>query len=167
MEWGADTVVFIDDDVSWKPQDLVTLLQTEGDVVSGTYRYKVEAEQYMGNIRTGPDHRPLVREDGAMAAFRVPAGFLKVTKRAWERFMEAYPELNVEKDGFRSPDLFNHGAIRGTWFGEDMAFSLRWIQAGGKIWLVPDLDLDHNGKDKVYKGNFHNFLRRQPGGSLA
>jgi hypothetical protein len=42
--------------------------------------------------------------------------------------------------------------------------------AGVKLWIVPDLDLDHHseddeGKPKVYKGNYHRWLLKQPGGS--
>ena len=37
LDAKADVIVFIDHDVSWKPQDLVTLIQTEGDVVAGLY----------------------------------------------------------------------------------------------------------------------------------
>jgi hypothetical protein len=64
-------------------------------------------------------------------------------------------------------DLFNHGAHEGVWWGEDYAFSRNWLALGGELWIVPDLNLTHHGPDTVYPGNFHNFLRRQPGGDLA
>jgi hypothetical protein len=36
------------------------------------------------------------------------------------------------------------------------------------VWIIPDLNLDHHGADgKVYPGNFHRYLLRQPGGSEA
>jgi hypothetical protein len=168
LEWGADVIVFIDHDVSWKPRDLLTLIQTPGEVVSGTYRFKLENEAYMGVVETDEDHVPLGRKDGCISAIRVPAGFLKVTRQAVDRFKQAYPDLSI-KDGI-GVDLFNHGAIKGTWFGEDYAFSKRWVEKCGKIWLVPNLDLTHNGdvdKDgnwNAYRGNFHQFMLRQPGG---
>lgn len=170
MLWGADVVVFLDDDVSWSPGDLVTLLKTPGNVVAGTYRFKVPGDEaYMGEHAVAYDGRPIVRDDGAILMNFIPAGFLKVTKKALERFMDAYPELVIDKDsnGFRSPDLFNHGAHEGVWYGEDYAFSRRWRALGGEIWLLPKLQLDHHGKDGVWKGNFHEYLLRLPGGSKA
>ncbi len=167
---GAEIVVFLDDDVSWQPEDLVRLVQARGDVVAGTYRFKVPGDEaYMGEHAVGPDGRPIVRDDGAILMSFIPAGFLKVTRSALDRFMEAYPELVIDKDndGFRSPDLFNHGAHKGVWYGEDYAFSRRWREAGGEIWLLPDLQLDHNGKETTWKGNYNEYLLRLPGGSKS
>lgn len=165
--WGADAVVFLDHDLSWAPGDLLKLLKTDGDVVGGTYRFKLHDETYMANIEVRGDERPIVRADGAIKASRLPAGFLRVTRQAVDTFMRMYPHLTIrDKEGVESPDLFHHGAHRGTWFGEDYAFSRNWIDAGGDLWLVPDLSLDHHDFDgRVYPGNFHEFLLRQPGGS--
>lgn len=166
LDAKADIVVFIDYDVSWKPADMLTLIETEGDVVAGTYRMKLDREDYMGTIETHPDHTPMVREsDGAISAKLVPAGFLKVTKEAIDRFMAAYPDLCYGPWYHLSVDLFNHGVHERIWWGEDYSFARRWKDKCGPIWLVPDLDLDHNQKDRVYRGNYHRYLLRQPGGS--
>ena len=168
LEKEADVIVFLDDDVSWRPEDMLKLLTTEGDVVAGTYRFKVdESETYMGCIDTDPEtHQPMGRKDGCISATRVPAGFLKVTRQAVDTFKSAYPELAI-KDGI-GVDLFNHGAISGTWFGEDYAFSKRWCEIGGQIWLIPNMNIDHHSRNgNVYRGNFHEFMLRQPGGSEA
>jgi glycosyltransferase involved in cell wall biosynthesis len=167
LDSQADVIVFIDHDLSWKPADLVRLVKTEGDVVAGTYRFKKDEEAYMGVIDDDEDARPKVRDDGAIKATRVPAGFLKVTKEAVNRFMRAYPHMMYGPAYAPSVDLFNHGAHNGAWWGEDYAFSRNWIDAGGEIWLVPDLDLTHHSTEKAYPGNFHRFLMRQPGGSEA
>lgn len=164
MDAKADAVVFIDHDLSWSPQDLVRLIETEGDVVAGTYRFKKDEEEYMAAIDCHPDGTPIVLPGGSLSGVRVPAGFLKITKEAVDRFMKAYPELVYGPAYSPSVDLFNHGAHQGVWYGEDYAFSRRWRECGGQIVLVPDLDLTHHG-DKAYPGNFHRFLLAQPGGS--
>lgn len=166
MKWGADVFVFTDDDVSWKPQDIIDLIEAPGDVVGGTYRFKTDdGEIYMGFIVTGPNGKPMVRHgDGAIVAHRLPAGFLKITRAGVEKFMRDYPELiiNADMDGFESPDLFNHGAHKGVWFGEDYAFCRNWLDKGGELWCLPNLDLDHHGKDRVWKGNLHKRLLQKP-----
>lgn len=166
LDVKADIIVFIDHDVSWKPSDLLKLIEADGDVVAGLYRFKQDGEvKYMGVLDDDKDGMPKVREDGAIKADRVPAGFLKITRNCVNRFMQAYPHLMYGEASSPSVDIFNHGAHKGAWWGEDYSFSRNWIDAGGDIWIVPDLDLNHHTKDEVFEGNYHEFLLRQPGGS--
>lgn len=172
LDAGADIIVYIDHDVSWDPQDLLTLINTEGHVVAGTYRIKHEPsespEDYMGVLHCDSNNRPIVRADGCVKAKLVPAGFLKLTKEAVNMFMYHYPELTYGPLYNQSVDLFNHGAVMGDriWWGEDYAFSQRWNNKCGDIWLVPNLNINHHNSDgKCYPGNFHEYLLRQPGGS--
>ena len=161
-------VVFLDYDMEWRPEDMLKLLETEGDVVAGTYRPKIEPEEYMGTIETDAQHRPQVRaSDGAIRGKLIPAGFLKITPHAVDQFMVAYPELCYGPQYHSSVDLFNHGVHERIWWGEDYSFARRYRDKCGEIWIIPDINLDHHTKDKVYRGNFHQFLLRQPGGSAA
>jgi hypothetical protein len=170
LDARADVVVFLDYDVSWRPGDLLKLLETEGDVAAGTYRCKTEdgptAEFYMGTWETNADFTPQVRSDGAINARLIPAGFMKITAAGVDKFMMEYPELCYGPMYHQSVDLFNHGVRDRIWWGEDYAFSRRWKEKCGDIWIVPDLSVDHHAGGKVYKGNLHQFLLRQPGGSL-
>jgi hypothetical protein len=165
LDAKADTVVFLDDDLSWNPPDLVKLISTKGEVISGTYRFKQQNEEYMGLLLDGTDNRPIVRDDGCVAAELIPAGFLKITTGAVDKFMRGYPELQYGSAYSPHIDLFNHGAHEGRWWGEDYAFSRRWRKIGGELWIVPNLNIDHHQDKQVWKGNFHEFLLRQPGGS--
>jgi hypothetical protein len=172
LDAGADVIVYLDHDVSWDPHDLLTLIETEGDVVAGTYRIKHEPEgspeDYMSVLHCDANNRPIVRKDGALKAKLVPAGFLKITKEGINQFMYHYPELTYGPLFNQSVDLFNHGAVMGDriWWGEDYAFSQRWNNKCGDIWLVPNLNINHHNADgKCFPGNFHKFLLRQPGGS--
>jgi hypothetical protein len=165
-------IFYLDYDLSWKPEDLLKVLEAEGDVVAGTYRVKTDDPDevlYMGAIFSDANHLPVVRQsDGALAAKVVPAGFLRLTVNAVDTFMRAYPKLCFGPQFALSVDLFNHGAHEGIWWGEDYAFSRNYRDAGGDIWIVPDLDLDHHShweEGRVYKGNFHEYLLAQPGGS--
>lgn len=167
MDGQADVVVFIDYDLSWKPEDLLTLINTPGEVVAGTYRFKKDEEEYMGGWHTDATGRPVLRDDGCIKAHRIPAGFMKITKEAVDKFMRAYPELIYGSRYAAAVDLFNHGAIDGVWYGEDYAFSKRWTEKCGDIWMIPDLDISHHSADREFPGNLHEYLMRQPGGSKA
>lgn len=157
LQTDADAFIFIDHDMSWSPEALVKLIKTKGDVVAGLYRYKQPEVEYMGVL--WGDGKVVERDDGCVRAAWVPAGFLKVTRGAVRRFMRYYPELCYGAPERPHVDLFNHGARSFVWFGEDYGFSERWIDKGEEIWVVPDLDIDHNGADGVvYRGNFHRHL---------
>lgn len=162
------TIVYLDYDLSWRPEDMLKLLSTEGEVVAGLYRFKKNEEEYMGTIHSDGNDRPMVRpKDGAIWAEWVPAGFLRVDVTAIRKLMRTYPELLYGDPDKYSFDLFNHGAYQGVWYGEDYAFSRRWNSASGQVWVVPDMNITHhNIQDGVsYPGNYHEFLLRQPGGS--
>jgi hypothetical protein len=167
----AGHFLWIDDDVSWRPEDLIKLLDTEGSVVAGTYRFKQDDELYMGSWKTNANQRIRVRDsDGAVEAVNVPSGFLKMTRYGVRQFMRAYPTLMFGEPDRPAIDLFNHGVIipnDGRWWGQDYAFCRRWTDAGGQIWCVPDLCIDHHSwtSDEVWKGNLHQHLLRLPGGS--
>ena len=167
LDAKADQIIFLDHDISFPKDALLKLIQTEGDVVAGTYRYKKDEEVYMGTLFSNAKGTPIVRGDGCIHAEWIPAGFLKVTANAVDKFMKAYPHLCYGLAYNPHVDLFNHGAHKGTWYGEDYAFSRNWNDCGGGIWIIPDLDITHHSPDKAYPGNLHMYLRRQPGGDLA
>lgn len=170
MDAHADVVVFLDDDVCWRPEDLLALVEAPADVCAGTYRFKKADEEYMGEWRRDEHGKPVGQQIGDLVmlrADRVPAGFLKVTKEAVDAFMRAYPELCYGPRYAPAVDLFNHGAHEGVWFGEDYAFSRRWVDAGHDLWLLPELRIDHHGPDTVFPGDLHDYLQRQPGGAKA
>jgi hypothetical protein len=121
----------------------------------------------MGGWQTDATGRPVLRDDGCIKADRIPAGFMKITKEAVDKFMRAYPELIYGSRYAAAVDLFNHGAIDGVWYGEDYAFSKRWTEKCGDIWLIPDLDIAHHSSDREFPGNLHEYLMRCPGGSKA
>jgi len=165
LDTKPDAVVFLDYDVSWRPEDMLELLEADGDVVAGTYRFKTHDEvKYMGALAVGPTGLPVRRStDGALKASKVPAGFLKVTVRGINAFAKLYPQLLFGPPMSPDLDMFNHGVIDGIWYGEDYAFSKRWTEAGGDIWLLPELHIDHNSPTDCYKGNFHEYLMNYTG----
>lgn len=167
LDTDSDAAVFLDDDLSWRPQDLLALVQADADVAAGTYRAKVDEVRYWGTLQCADNGAPIVNLDGTLRADRVAAGFLKITRTAIRRFMRAYPSLVYGHPERPCIDLFQHGAYEGVWHGEDYRFCKRWRDIDGEIVLLPNLDLTHHADDRVYPGNFHEFLLSQPGGSKA
>lgn len=170
LDAKPDVVVFLDYDVSWKPRDLLTLIETPGDVVAGTYRFKNIVEEYMAQPELLHNGTPVVRDDGCVEAVKAPSGFLKITRGAVNRFMKAYPNLVYGEPCYPHVDLFNHGAIDGTWYGQDYGFCKRWRDAGEKVWINPFLSITHHmvkpdGSLEAFRGKYQNYLCTLPGGS--
>lgn len=168
LDSGADVLFFLDDDVSWCPEDVLTLLETPGDVVAGIYPKKCQETDFPVVIHTDGDGFPLVRQDGCIAATGLPTGFMRITRVAIEQLRAAYPGQRFDdyQDGEKVGecyDLFPQGVHNGRWYGEDFAFCNLWAALGGSLWVVPDLTLTHHATDGTqYVGNYHQFLLSQP-----
>ena len=167
LDVKADVIVFLDHDLSFGPDDLIKLIETEGDYVVGTYRFKREPEEYMGQLLSNSAGTPIVREDGAIDTFCAPAGFMKITPNTVNKLIEHYPELCYGDRYAPKFDFFNHGAFNYVWYGEDYAACRRWLAIGEKIWTIPNLNISHHTPEQEFKGNLHEFLLKQPGGSNA
>jgi glycosyltransferase involved in cell wall biosynthesis len=165
LDAQADTVVFIDHDLSWEPADLLALLETKADVVCGNYRFKKDLVEFMGIPLPDLEGNPQVVAGGGVKGYWIPAGFLKVTRKAVARFITAYPELCYGDRCAPHVDLFNHGAYEWVWYGEDYSFSRRWRELGGELIILPNLNITHHTTEQAYPGNFHEYLLCQPGGS--
>jgi hypothetical protein len=163
----ATVVVFIDQDISWEPGDAVKLIETEGGMVAGTYRYKHEEEHYMGGLHEVEEGVAAVREDGCIEALVVPAGFLKVTREAVNAMMLAHPELCCGEASNPHFDMFSHGIIDREWRGEDTAACMRWWKMGEKVWVRPDLNVNHHSANRDYPGNLARYLEKIAGYSTA
>lgn len=166
LRLGATVIVFIDHDLSWEPEDLLTLADADGDVVAGTYRFKRDSVDFMGALMPDVNGLPQERSDGGLRAHSVPAGFLKITTKCVNQIIREYPELCYLDEYFPHVDLFNHGAYKNAWWGEDYAFSRRWLEAGGDIVILPHLQLVHHSLDgESYNGTYADYLMSLPGGS--
>ncbi|MBK6906383.1 MAG: hypothetical protein IPH08_04445 [Rhodocyclaceae bacterium] len=164
LDAKATVVVFIDHDLSWDSGDLLRLIETKGDG-RGDVPIQRANRRIHGAIFPGIDGTPIVREDGCIRAHSIPAGFLKITRAGVNTFIMNYPELTYGEKCAPMVDLFNHGVMDHTWYGEDYAFAKRWREKCGDIWLIPDRNINHHLPTEEFKGNFHRYLLKQPGGS--
>lgn len=169
MDAKPDAIVYLDDDLSWTPESMLALLSSKEDVIGGTYRFKKDEIEYMGGLHTDDDGRPIGVYGKQLKANKLPSGFLKLTAHAIDLFMQKFPELHCGPAYHPTIDLFNHGAHNRLWYGQDYAFSRNYQERCGPIWLMPDLDINHHSwiDSSVYVGNYHDFLRREPGGDLS
>lgn len=162
---GADKVFFLDDDISWKPLDAIRLIESGYDVVAGLYRFKQDEVNYPVVLYTDDNGQACYREDGSLAAARVPTGFLCIDRKVIAQLIEAYPQQRYidGADEVVLYDLFPQGIRDGQWVGEDYAFCDLCTDIGIKIFVVPDIDLCHYSSTTRYDGNFLKWLQSLSG----
>lgn len=177
LDSDCDVFFFVADDLKFDPEDALRVIETPGEVVAGAYSMKCKPAQFAAIHKKDEHGKPIVREDGCVAALGVQTGFLRIHRSVFEKIIEGYPELafwGMNKEGERinvSHDFFPQGVVRNRWLGEDYAFCNLWTELGGEIWVVPDIDFVHydteptNKEPIPYPGNFHDYLQKLPGGS--
>lgn len=172
MATDCTDLLMFDADMGWDNPSFMRLICHPVDVVGATYRQKIQDPE-TGELITRYAIDFLVEDDGEtikgsdpetglLEAKRLPAGFLRVTRRAIQRMINEcdVPSYTIERSG---KQLLIHRFFSNEWngsqeVGEDYTFCDRWRAIGGKVWCDPELRVDHYGT-AVWKGHFGAFLR--------
>jgi hypothetical protein len=156
----CDDLVFVDDDVSWAPGTLVKLLKHPVDFVAGVYRHKIDDESYPVNLIQS-DGRIPIDKTGLIEVNGVPFGFARITRKCAEQMFDAAkdkPYFHKNAPGLECRVVFDVQYADGEYFGEDYVFCRKWQALGGKVWVDPEMAINHSG-NKVFVGHFGNYLR--------
>ena len=164
LESACTDLVFLDSDIRWLPEDLVALCRYDRDVVAASYPLKQEDERFpvlpLDNV--SPDADGLIEVEG------VPTGFLRIRRGVIERLTAEAKHFRSKGDG-RSrapiPLIFERSLRDGVRVSGDYTFCLKWRAAGGKVFLAPEMTIEHTGSEH-WKGSFAAWLRRVAGTSL-
>jgi Predicted O-methyltransferase len=161
LESDCTELVFLDADVSWEPDALVTLCKIDKDLVGGVYPYRRESEEETMPIR----HLPEIKVEGDLIEVEgLPTGFMKIKRHVIET-MAATAKHFLKDDGKPHPVLFERDYFGGGRRGGDIRFCMVWREMGGKVYAAPELRLGHCGK-MVLKDSLGAALRRQNKTSL-
>lgn len=161
-------VLLIDSDESWKPEDVVRLLMHPQEIVAGSYRMKNNGDEYVGSLKWVDDCPVgIMLPDGSalLEAERVAAGFLRIKLSALRKWAAAYPELVSDEPDGKKVQFFSRMVAKdhegnNVVHCQDMAFSRRWREIGGQLWIDPMLQVDH-WWTTCYPGNFDKHLRKK------
>lgn len=156
LESNCTDLVFIDDDVSWKPEDLVKLCEYDRDVVAATYPLKQEDEDYPVAFLGGPIQAD---EDGLIEVAGVPTGFLRIRRHVLEKLANQSKWFE-NRSGWQVPLIFERQLHDGRRRGGDYTFCCKWRDLGGKIYLDPEMFMEHTG-DHTWGGSWGHFKRNQ------
>lgn len=165
-------LLFIDADIQFNPQDVISILSLKEDIIGGLYAKKMinwnkvaqvikdvpninpnDIERFAGdgvlNIKN-----PLTNTTSLQEVDEIGAGFMLIRREVFLKLANTYPQLryieNQEERYCFFPTLIdNHGSVTdgGTnrYLSEDYAFCSLWRKLGGKIMLAPWIVLRHIG----------------------
>jgi len=152
---GFTDLMFIDDDMEWRPEDILRFLASEHDVCGGVGRLKIDKEPsdpaaWCGAPAPAPNGL-LVQDDmGFIEYEKVGTGIVKITRAAFDRLIAAHPDWKRKGDKRLAPESrdcfyrffsFPEDALG----GEDYAFCEAWRELGGSIWADPNAVIGHIG----------------------
>lgn len=158
----ATDLIFLDWDVTWRPRLMIDLMRHPVDVVAAIYPKRQDEPGFF--FRPVPGRKKLIPNGatGLIEVAGVPAGFLRVTRRALERMVKEYA-----KQAYACPEaptgvaygLFDQIHEGMEKLGEDYSFCERWRRIHGKVWVHPDAPMTHTGM-KTWAGNFADYAKR-------
>jgi hypothetical protein len=141
LKTKATDLVWIDDDISWQPPDLVRLVRHDVDVVGAAYRMKSKEIKFS----IEPLEGAVRNRHGLLEMKRIGTGLLRIKRHVIETLIQKCPHLRY-RDPFGGPDrfaLFNTGIRNGELVSEDYAFCDLWREHGGKVWCDTEISATH------------------------
>lgn len=157
-----DKLIFLDGDITFEPGSLVRMAHHKVDVVGGAYRLKKEPEQYPIQLLSEP--RPL-GPGGLVEVAMVPTGFLALSRNAFSKFREMYPNRSYKVHGKEFFAYFQIPFKDGHLYTEDAYFCQEYREKGGTIYLDPEHSLTHWQGNIPYPGHIGNYYRKVTGKS--
>ncbi|MCK4869517.1 MAG: hypothetical protein KAS93_00230 [Gammaproteobacteria bacterium] len=150
----VESMVFIDADQAWKPEDFLKLVNSKKPVIAGAVPNKNDTEGY--NVKLlKPCKKHLAKDE--IVVDGVGTGFMKVSMQALRKI---YNASKPYKDGAHSTRMvFESSVIKGELYSEDMTFCEKWKNLGGKIHLNTSITCAHIGT-KMWAGDFDQFLNQ-------
>ena len=141
--FGFDYYMCVDSDIEFKPEDVVTLVNSGHDIITGAYQFRVDSNFMVAGRYTGTkgvivqgDDFLLWNEAGIQEIDWAGAGFLLIKAEVLEKL--EYPWFREEVIKFE-----NCGVPHATWVGEDVGFCLAAQKAGYKIYCDCDVKVNH------------------------
>jgi hypothetical protein len=155
---GATHLLMIDNDVSWKAEDVLRMLTHDVPFVGAIQADRKRGTFFVGRRRGGEDDEWIGGKydevTQLLACERLSAAFNLIRRDCIERLMEAHPHLQAHKSAkwFMKNDVaaqpyfygfWEQRIVDGDWPGEDHAFCDRMIDAGIPVFVDPWIELGH------------------------
>lgn len=160
----CDRLFFLDADVGFPAENLVSILRHDRDIVAGIYPKKQDDEDFPVILMPEKRERDA---DGLLEVLRVPTGFMSVARHVIARQVELHRDRAFLGQAATASDrpyypIFERTISDGRRWSGDYAFCGKVLAAGGRIYIDPDLWFSHQGV-KNWEGSLATYWRRSSG----
>ena len=150
--------VSIDADEGWRADDLLRICGHDRDIVGAAYVKKQEKEEYTIQIASDEIHTDA---DGLVEAHALGSGFIRFRREVVQAMWDAAEEYEEPVTGRVLKMMWFRAPGRMRW-GADFYFCLRAKELGFKVYVDPDVTIQHYGR-KEWSGNLLDYWRRANG----
>jgi len=153
VEGGFDDLFFIDSDIEWEPELVLSLLNRPVDCVGTAYRKKTDAQE----LYTVRSKVPVLMEDGLCVVEGVGTGFVRLSRKAFTALWDSSEEY--ENEGRKCRWIFDVCVLDGKLVSEDNIMCEKLRRLGMKVYVDPTFTPSHIGMKK-YQGDFASYVAR-------
>lgn len=153
-------MIFLDADVGFAPGTLIKLAKYPVDIVGAVYPFRRDPIGFP--VQFLQDRTPNA-ETGLIEVAGLPAGCMRISRRALTTMIEKFPGLEYAEDNVpqgKTWALFDFVRRNGIFCGEDYVFCAIAKEAGFPIWCDPDNEMQHVGHKK-FMGHLGSYLKAQ------
>tara|TARA_B100002049_G_C15829682_1_gene270488 strand:- start:27 stop:575 length:549 start_codon:yes stop_codon:yes gene_type:complete len=181
--------MFVDADIEFEWPSILRLLDYDKDVVVGAYPKKgIDWEDLHNDISAGivpkhdtelhstsyalnfekTDDGKLISENGLFKLKDAGTGFMLIKREVFTTLITNFPDIKYTNDiNIQSSVSDEFYAFFDTsidpdsnrYLSEDYTFCRRWQSVGGKIWLDPNIQLNHIGSH-AFTGHIQKIFRK-------
>lgn len=158
MRSDCDRLFFLDADITFDMGSIVKLAHTDTDFVGGCFRYKTEPEAYPVGLL---NENITPNDFGLIEVQSLPGGFLSISRKVFETHFCKFPSRKYTHMGRKVHCYFQMPFEDGNLRGEDSYFCQEWREAGGKVFLDPEIALTHWDFNRPFAGHIGNWLKNR------
>jgi len=163
-------LLFIDSDTVFEPEDVFKLIESNKDVIGGSYPKKYIV---WDRLKENPDAERVdftingdvsITKDNFLNVNYVPTGFLLIKREVISKIIDNHPNIKYinQVDGYgigeEHYDLYTVGINdKGTFDSGNWRFCSLWVEMGGELLVHPEINVGHIGWQE-YRGNLMNHL---------
>ena len=155
-----DALFFIDGDVGWDPKNFFKLVNSNKDIIGGSYRKKNDNEELYVVKALDDKDKSLdlsIDNEGLMEVAGLGCGFMKISKKAINDLWNSSKRYTCEKGDNRM--VFEVVCEDSDLISEDIYMCKKWRDLGNKVYLDTNITCTHTGT-KTFTGNVHAWLQK-------
>lgn len=157
----CDTMLFIDADMSFNPDDIFRLLawsQKKG-IVGGVGCARKLPATYYSKMAKDAEGNITMDAMGLVQAESIGTGFMMIQRQVVEELVRCHPEWEYydATANRKLHSLFDFKSTPEGYIGEDYLFCERARAHGFEVWIDPTIKLGHFGVHE-YQGDFGNDI---------